>query len=132
MSRRALLRWRLVLGPPPTGQAPAGGLWADADAALAGDARAMTEPMAAQRSPEWEDARKRVVARWEFRSHLVVYVVVNAFLVMIWAITGAGYFWPVWILGGWGIGLVLHAWDAFFHRPVTDRDIEAELHRTHR
>ena len=92
----------------------------------------MTEPMAAQRSPEWEDARKRVVARWEFRSHLVVYVVVNAFLVMIWAITGAGYFWPVWILGGWGIGLVLHAWDAFFHRPVTDRDIEAELHRTHR
>ena len=84
------------------------------------------------RSEEWARARKRVTERREFGSHLVVYAVVNGFLVFIWAITGAGYFWPAWVLGSWGIGLVLHAWDAFARRPVTDEDIEAELKRQRR
>ena len=78
---------------------------------------------------EWQEARKRVTARREFGSHLVAYVVINSFLVFVWALTGAGYFWPAWILAGWGIGLVLHAWDVFVRRPVTDADIEAELER---
>ena len=65
----------------------------------------------------------------QFGAHLVVYAVVNASLILIWAVTGAGYFWPAWVLGGWGIGLVLHAWEVFFRRPVTDADIRAELQR---
>jgi hypothetical protein len=36
-------------------------------------------------------------------------------LVAIWALTGAGYPWPVWPALGWGIGLVPHAFGA--HRP---------------
>ena len=32
---------------------------------------------------------------------------VNAFLIGVWALTGHGYFWPAWVLGGWGIGLAL-------------------------
>jgi hypothetical protein len=83
-------------------------------------------------SEEWDQARKRVTARREFASHLVVYIVVNAFLIAIWAFTGAGYFWPAWVLGGWGIGLVLHAWETFARRPVTDADVEAELARQRR
>ena len=43
--------------------------------------------------------------------------------------TGAGYFWPAWVLGCWGAGLVLHAWEAFVRRPITDSDIDAELRR---
>ena len=27
-------------------------------------------------------------------------------LIVIWAATGAGYFWPIWPLLGWGIGLM--------------------------
>ena len=76
-----------------------------------------------------EEARKRVAARRDFGSHVVAFVVVNAFLVVAWALTGAGYFWPAWVLGGWGIGLVLHAWDVFLRRPVTEADVDAELHR---
>ena len=72
---------------------------------------------------------KRVTDRREFGSHLVVYVVVNAFVVLIWAVTSSGYFWPAWLIGCWGIGLVLHAWDVFFKRPVTDADVQAELRR---
>lgn len=78
---------------------------------------------------EREQARKRVTARRDFTSHVVAYVVVNGFLVGMWALTGGGYFWPAWVIGAWGIGLVLHAWDAFFRRPVTEEDVDAELHR---
>ncbi len=79
--------------------------------------------------PEREQARKRLQIRRDFGSHVVTYVVVNAFLILIWAVTGSGYFWPIWILAGWGVGLVLHAWDAFVRRPITEADVDAELHR---
>ena len=78
---------------------------------------------------EREAARRRLRGRRDFVSHFVAYVVVNGFLVAIWAFTGGGYFWPVWVICGWGIGLVLHAWDTFFRRPVTEADIDAELRR---
>ncbi len=83
-------------------------------------------------SQEWSDARKRVTARRDFGSHLVAYLVINGGFVLIWALTGAGYFWPAWLIGLWSIGLVMHAWDAFARRPVTDSDVEAELERAHR
>ncbi len=79
-----------------------------------------------------ERARKRLQARRDFGSHVVAFVVINAFLVGIWAFTGAGYFWPAWVLGVWGAGLVLHAWDAFVHRPITEADVDAELRRHQR
>ena len=80
---------------------------------------------------EREAARRRVVARRDFSSHLAAYVVVNAFLVGVWAFTG-GYFWPAWVIGAWGAGVVLHAWDVFLRRSVTEADIDAELVRRHR
>jgi 2TM domain len=73
--------------------------------------------------------RKRLEARRDYWSHLVVYVVVNAFLIAVWAMTGAGYFWPAWVIAGWGIGLVLHAWEVFVRKPVTEAEVEAELRR---
>ena len=42
-----------------------------------------------------ESARKRFEAKRGFVSDVVAYVVVNAFLIGVWAFTGAGYFWPV-------------------------------------
>jgi hypothetical protein len=82
-----------------------------------------------RRSDEWIEARKRVTARRDFGSHLVAYVVINGFMTLVWAVTGAGYFWPVWIIAPWGIGMVLHAWEVFLRRPVTDADVDAELRR---
>lgn len=40
-------------------------------------------------------AIKRLKDRRAFGQALVAYVVVNAFLVGVWAVTGAGYFWPI-------------------------------------
>jgi hypothetical protein len=51
-----------------------------------------------------ELARKRV----EFRTHLVVYLIINSALWLTWYLTGRGYIWPVWPLVGWGVGLLFH------------------------
>ena len=74
-------------------------------------------------------AIERLEERREFWTHVVTYVVVNAFMIGIWAFTGAGYFWPAWVLLGWGIGLALHAWKLFGEKPITEADIEAEMRR---
>jgi len=76
-----------------------------------------------------QQARQRVQARRDFSAHLASYIVVNACFVLIWAVTGADYFWPIWIIGPWGAGLALHAWDIFLRKPITDADIDAELTR---
>ena len=74
-------------------------------------------------------ARKRLEAQRGFVSDLVAYAVINAFLIGVWAFTGAGYFWPGWVLAGWGAALALHAWDAFWRRPITEADIDGEVRR---
>ena len=74
-------------------------------------------------------ALKRLNARRDFFGHLVAFVVINAAIVIVWFGTGQGYFWPGWVLGGWGVGLVLHAWDTFGRRPITEEDIRREMAR---
>ena len=77
-----------------------------------------------------EAAVRRLKDRQAFGQNVVAYVVVNAFLVGVWAVTGAGYFWPVWVMAGWGIGVVLHAYNVFFARGITEADIEREMRRS--
>jgi len=74
-------------------------------------------------------AIKRLKERRDFKTHLAVYLIVNAGLVVIWAISGGGYFWPIWAIGGWGIGLLIHAWVTFGERQITEEDIQREMHR---
>jgi len=48
------------------------------------------------------------VLHQSFKIHLTAYLLVNLLLVGIWAASGGGYFWPVWPILGWGIGLAAH------------------------
>ncbi|HMJ95105.1 MAG TPA: DUF1707 domain-containing protein [Thermoleophilaceae bacterium] len=43
------------------------------------------------------------------RTHERTYFAVMALLVAIWALTGMGYFWPIWPMLGWGIGVLADA-----------------------
>jgi hypothetical protein len=87
-----------------------------------------TESVAA-RSPAYEQARKRVERKRKFYGDVVAYVVINAFLIGVWATTGLGYFWPGWVLAAWGVFLSLDAWNLYYRKPITDDDIERELRR---
>jgi Domain of unknown function (DUF1707)/2TM domain len=63
----------------------------------------------------------RASARAAFQRHLFSYLSVNGLLVVIWALTNfGGYFWPVWSMIGWGIGLASHAFAAY--GPRADED----------
>ena len=58
---------------------------------------------------------------------------VNGFVVLIWALTGsAGFFWPVFPIAAWGIGLVMNAWDVYWRREITEQDIQHEMERADR
>jgi hypothetical protein len=74
-----------------------------------------------------EAALKRVKAKRDFRNHAAAYVIVNALLVVIWALSGRGYFWPIWVMAGWGIGLAFNAWSVYFEKPISEDDIRREM-----
>jgi hypothetical protein len=81
-------------------------------------------------------ARRRVEEKKSFYTHLIVYVVVNAALILTWAFTGADYPWFIWPLGGWGIGLIFHFLGVFFFNRETgwernEIEKEAEKIRKH-
>lgn len=52
---------------------------------------------------------------------------INMFVIGVWAITRSGYFWPGWVLAGWGVLLLLDAWNVLHRRPITDEDLDREL-----
>jgi hypothetical protein len=91
------------------------------------DAARASEIDRAAGSPRAE-ARKHIEKRRALQGGLVAYVVVNAFLVAVWAMSGGGYFWPVWVMAAWGLGMVFGVWD-YLRRPVSEADVDAELRR---
>ena len=67
-----------------------------------------------QRDPYlWQKAK----ARAKFQSHLVTYLVINAMLWVIWALTDGqfhgGLPWPIWTTAFWGFGLVMNGLAAY-------------------
>jgi hypothetical protein len=77
-----------------------------------------------------EQALQRVKKRRDFWPHLLVYVMVNTLTVVIWVMTDpGGFFWPIFLIAGWGIGVVMHAWDAFVRTEITPDDIDREIER---
>ncbi len=76
-----------------------------------------------------ERAVRRLKKRRDFFAHLLIYVLVNTFLVVIWAVTSSGFFWPMFPIVGWGIGVVMNAWDVWRGDEFSDEEIAREIHR---
>lgn len=88
------------------------------------------------RPPATEEERrklaiKRLQDKREFQSHLMAYLLVNLLLVGIWWVTGHGFFWPIFPLLGWGIGIGMHAWTVYGQRPPSEEEIRREMDRLH-
>jgi hypothetical protein len=91
---------------------------------LTADLPPMTAPASSPPEPESRRARRERRHRrgqrgsgtkQGFAAHATSYVLVMALLVTIWALTTQGYFWPVWPMLGWGIGLASHGLTVLRH-----------------
>jgi uncharacterized ion transporter superfamily protein YfcC len=76
-----------------------------------------------------EQAILQLKKKRDFRTHIVIYVLVNTMLVVIWAVTGAGFFWPVFPILGWGVGVGANAWDVYGRKPLSEDEIQREAQR---
>jgi hypothetical protein len=76
-----------------------------------------------------QQAIKRIKDKRGFQQHLLTYLLVNAFLWVIWAVTGADFPWPIFITLGWGIGVVSNWWAVYGRggRPITEDEIRREM-----
>jgi hypothetical protein len=69
-------------------------------ARTAGELAALTRDL-----PE-RPAQRPTARPWRARPEVQTYLAVMALLIAIWALAGAGYFWPVWPAIGWGFFLL--------------------------
>jgi hypothetical protein len=88
----------------------------------------MTDNETTRDSELRERAIKRLKKRRDFHAHLLIYFLVNAFFVVIWALTmPGGFFWPVFPIVGWGIGVVMNAYDVYFTEDFSEDQISEEI-----
>lgn len=93
----------------------------------------MTQDPAAQDPVDEHELRKRAEkrlrAKRDLGAHVLAYVMVNTFLVIIWFMTSPdSFFWPAFPILGWGIGLAFNVWDVYSPRPSEER-IRREMDR---
>jgi hypothetical protein len=86
-----------------------------------------------ERTPE-DELRRRAIAilkkRRDFRAHLLIYVLMNGAFATIWALaTPDAFFWPVFPLVFWGIGVVMNGWDAYVANDFSEEKIKREMRR---
>ena len=68
---------------------------------------------------------------WQFQLFNLFFIVLyqNALLVLIWALSGGGSFWPIWVIGFWGLGLAVHAWNVYGQRGISEADVQREMRK---
>ena len=83
-----------------------------------------------------EFARKQLKKKQDFKQYLWTYFGVSALVSGIWFVTTpTGYFWPIWVIFGMGVGALFAGLDAYgklSEKPITDADVDAEVERLRR
>ncbi len=77
-----------------------------------------------------EQARKAAEDRLRqqagFKKTIGGFLITIVASVVIWALTGQGYFWPVWVVLGLGLATAGMAWSAYGPREKTPSQAEVE------
>ena len=83
-----------------------------------------------------DQAVKSLKRKRAFNSQIITWAVISVLMIVIWALaTGTDtFFWPVFPIGGWAIGLVLQGWSVYGPgaRPISESEIERESERLRR
>jgi hypothetical protein len=83
----------------------------------------------------YQEAKTRVEEIKGFYIHLGTYLLVNAALVVINLLLSPEYFWFIWPIIGWGVGLIIHAISVFgglWGRSWEERKIKEIMEREKR
>lgn len=81
-----------------------------------------------------EDARARAIQRLKMKQDFKGLAAGGGFAivvtVVIWALSGGGYFWPVWVMLGVAIALISSGWRAYGPaNRITEEDVQREIQR---
>ena len=87
----------------------------------------MADP--ADTSDDRSQALDRLKQKRALRGTAGTFVGVSALLVVIWAVSGAGFFWPIFPMIGMGLAIGVQAWNVYGQKPITDADIDREVER---
>ena len=71
----------------------------------------------------------------DFNNQILTWLVVSVVLTGIWAATGSdNFFWPVFPIAGWALGLVFQGWNVYGPgaRPISEEEIQRESDRLRR
>ncbi len=82
---------------------------------------------------KYDQAKKRVMAKYGFYIHLSFYSAVNLLLIVINLSNLSEGVWFIYPLMGWGIGLFIHGLSAFVFAGrkslITEKMIEKEMNK---
>jgi hypothetical protein len=79
-----------------------------------------------------ERALRQLTKKRDLSGHLLVFVLVNSMIVTLWAVTSdGGFFWPIFPMFFWSVGLVMNVWDVWKGEP-TEQQIAHEMRRWER
>lgn len=81
-----------------------------------------------------QDARRLAIQRLRMKQDFKGVAAGGALAVVvtivIWALGGGGYFWPVWVILGVAISLVSLGWRAYGpSNRITEEDVQREMRR---
>lgn len=77
-------------------------------------------------TPEIKTALKKVRRIRDFYIQLSIYVVINLLLFLINLIVTPDYWWVIWVIIGWGIGILIKAFRIWVVPMWFDDDWERE------
>lgn len=76
-----------------------------------------------------QQAIQRLHQRRGFMNYVIGAVVISLFMVVIWALSGQGYFWPIWVMGGFLIGGIFYGVNNVMNKPLTEDQIQREMQK---
>jgi hypothetical protein len=80
-----------------------------------------------------DDARQQAIDRLQSKRGVTTsamsFAGIAVVLILIWLISGRGFFWPIFPIAGLAIALALQAWNVYGQKSISEDDIQREMRK---
>ncbi len=82
----------------------------------------------------WHVQEKLSKKKHDLFINVIIYIAVNLMLIFIWFMTGVKFFWPIFSMFGWGLGIAFMAIDivCFINNKGYSDKVEREYQKLKR